>query len=288
MDSTPTLLWEATAKLDWAFALANYAKKLAEGYAQTSLEVEKGNVLSIEPAGEGNMVVTGSTYNLVLRTKPLPIELPLVIGSVIHSLRSSLDTALSTLMTLAKGKDDARTNFPMHLTERELRNSFGSSERKCPDCGKSRPSKGINAPIREHLPDFETLVMETFKPWKDGNPLLWGLGKVDNIHKHRMLMPTFSETSWKGTLEATFPDGAHQVFKDCTWRIGPAQAVTVIEGAISIDFDDPGRCSIKFIFGGVSPFSDLDVFETLKECISLVDGIIKTLETHFKRGESTT
>ena len=64
MDSTPPLLWEATAKLDWAFALANYARKLAEGYAETSLEVEKGNVLSIEPAGEGSMVVGGSSVTV--------------------------------------------------------------------------------------------------------------------------------------------------------------------------------------------------------------------------------
>ena len=131
MQSEP-LLWEATAKLDWALANANYASRLAKGYAETFV-IEKGDVLAIKPAGEGTMVVTGRTYNLILRTQPLPIELPLVIGSVIHSLRSSLDTALSTLMVLATGKEEAQTNFPMHATERELRNSFGSTERKCPD-----------------------------------------------------------------------------------------------------------------------------------------------------------
>ena len=282
------MLWEATAKLDWAFALSNYAKKLAEGYAQTSLEVEKGNVLALEAAGEGTMRVTGSTFNLILHTKPLPIELPLTIGSAIHALRSALDTAVSTLMTLARGKDDSRTNFPMHETERELRNSFGLSERNCPDCGVPRTSKGINSPIREHLPDFETLVMETFKPWKEGNPLLWGLGKVDNINKHRMLLPTFSETAWTGTVEATFASGARHVYDGCTWLVGPAQDVVVIEGASSIELGEPGKFNIKFIFGGSNPFSDLDVFETLQSCIGLVEGVIKTLETHFKRGESNT
>jgi hypothetical protein len=282
------LFWQSWAKMSLARGMLAEANRHATAYAEKAMKLEKANVHYGESAGDGMIRVTAANaYSLTLFTNPMPIEMPLMLGAAIHSMRSALDTAVSTLMTNATGKDDSRTNFPMHQTERELRASFGPGARTCADCGKTRANRGLNADIRDHLPDLETLIMESFRPWKEGNPLLWGLGKMDNINKHKMLLPTFGWTRWTGSFVARYKAGGITAFDQTTWKIGPGESLTLIKEAESIEISDPGKFAVEFVFAGINPFTNLEIFKTLQECVALVDGVIETLETHFKRGEPT-
>jgi hypothetical protein len=47
-------------------------------------------------------------------------------------------------------------------------------------------------------PNLGPLILDCIKPYKTGNYALWALGKVENIDKHKLLIPSIVLTGLNG------------------------------------------------------------------------------------------
>lgn len=170
-------LQQAATKLDWAALHSNQVRDRLGDYVN-------------EGAGF-NLKELDGAYAIEVFAKPLPAAIYLSAETSIHALRSALDTAVSSLIGAARG-DTTRTNFPMHESEEQLRADFCEGKNTCPDCGSERKTRPRQKQIIDHLPELESVLFDTIKPWLGGNDALWLISKLDNIQKHRSLMPILS------------------------------------------------------------------------------------------------
>ena len=271
MEKLRPLLWEAYEKIEWAKFNIGFAKSLVAKYIS-------GGGISLN----ANQDAKTGLHSLDIQSRFLPIQLPLSIGSSLHSLRSALDTSVCKLLCLTTGKLSGQVNFPMHEEEHALRASFETTEQKCPKCGEVRARKGGNAILRAKLPDFEALIFDTFRPWRDGNFNLWALGRADNAHKHRMITPTLGAGSWTGSYEAYFPSGGVDINVMCGFGMPAGSSYPLVTGASRLVVSDGGVFAATIHFGD-EPFIGKPVIETLEQLINMVSAIVDTLEERAQR-----
>lgn len=259
-------LWQAVFKLDWADTMFAHALHLANEFVQNG---DYGFREESDATGE----------RLILHCARLPKELPLAVGSGIHSLRSSLDAAVSALMGGMTGKHAERVNFPFHQTERELRAEFDARVSHCARCGNPRQTKAKLHDLAEHLPEFVDLVFDTFKPWRDGNLALWSLNKLDNFQKHRMLLLAVAVT--RGGVDYYDSSTSFSSFKANEWIIPPGTEVVVAESKQMIVETGERRLAINFTLSKELPYGGEPLFDVLGELYKLVHSVLTTLHAHF-------
>lgn len=263
------ILWQAFVKLQFADQMFSAAVQHFHSYHASGTGFRE------------DFIEATQSYQTVLYADLLPWPIPALIGAGIHSLRSSLDTAISVLIARAGGKPDSRINFPVHGTERDLRESFEPGKTTCPDCKKTRPKKATNHEIRSLLPDLERIIMTEFMPWEDGNYALWALSKIDNIQKHRMLVPVALTAS--GNVDFRSQEGT--IAANNIWQTFAGQSVLIAQSREPLIITNtPGTMS-ELNFPDNIPFRGKPVFEVLTELFKLVNGILVTLQSHFERGE---
>jgi hypothetical protein len=115
------------------------------------------------------------------RVTDIPLEILVIVGDVLHNLRSALDH-LAYQLPLAPGKMRGRTQFPIV----ESAGKYKSKE------------------MRNGLTKFRKDVLEALdelKPYKGGNDLLWSLHSLNIIDKHRLLL-TASVTNTARSMTA--------------------------------------------------------------------------------------
>lgn len=113
-----------------------------------------------------------ATDELVYRVrvrKELPMRITTIIGDAIHNARSALDLLICDLVR-KNGHSVHKSNaFPIATTK-------GEFERAIPSRLRDVPAKAI-------------ALIRRLKPYDGGNPTLWKLSAMDNLHKHEMLLP---------------------------------------------------------------------------------------------------
>ena len=207
----------------------------------------------------------------------LPKVYPLLIGTGIHSLRSSLDTAISTLVQGVSRKE-SRTNFPFHQTEEGLRAEFKSGTTTCGGCKYERVTKPRQKEILQYIPELEELIFEIFKPWEAGNYSLWALNKIDNIQKHRMLILAWTTTSVSfdyNTSEGVFARG-------CQWILHPGSDAIIAESNKRIIYARPPHVEFAPVFPRGIPFAGEPIFEVLTQFYKTTRSILETLYVRFQ------
>jgi hypothetical protein len=272
MTSNLPLLWQAMEKAHSARTLVVVLNKHLDHYlANNGIRVEQ----TVDEA-------TG-LHSLDVVSDALNIEIPIIIGDAMHRLRSALDTAISTLILSVSGKEGVRDNFPMHETELNLRATFKEGKRTCAKCEFEETSKPGNKRILKYIPDLERLLFEDFRPWRDGNFPLWALSKLDNINKHKMIMPVFPKVSWEGgVFQWHSKNGAQGMSYGSSFSMSPGDRISLLQIDGSIDVFEYGKFTVELGLPPEVPLGGKPVFEVLEELIQLVTGIVQTLETHFK------
>jgi len=122
---------------------------------------------------------TGHDFHKFDIVKPIPDDIPLIIGDAIHNLRSALDFVAVEIITKAGGKPsdayfpfrESRESLLAALEERKVSGAFASSY---------------------------TLLVDRIRPYKGGNVFMWSLNRLSNTDKHRLLIPTIAETEING------------------------------------------------------------------------------------------
>jgi hypothetical protein len=118
-----------------------------------------------------------------------PRELPLTMGDTIHNLRAALDYAWSGLVKEYAPERAPYAHFPRH-EERSRLEDLLSKE-----------------PVVTERSDIGDVLLDAIRPYKEGNKYLWGIGKLDNIDKHRLLLTCMGIARF-GRFVATAEDGA--------------------------------------------------------------------------------
>jgi hypothetical protein len=111
----------------------------------------------------------GEVTFFVEEVPELPVSLTLLLGDVIHNLRSKLDHLADALVSAAGGTPDKITSFPIF----ESLNAYQDHSRKRLD--------GVNQYC------FQTI--DNMQPYKGGwGHWAWQLHQLDIIDKHRLLL----------------------------------------------------------------------------------------------------
>lgn len=106
----------------------------------------------------------------VRATREVPIDIAILSGEIIYALRSALDQLTCALASQNGHSDVSSTYFPIAGTKDDY------------------DSKKTKQKVSKLHPEAVS-VINSFKPYRGGNDLLWILNKLGNIDKHQMLIP---------------------------------------------------------------------------------------------------
>jgi hypothetical protein len=98
-------------------------------------------------------------------TRKLPHELSVRVGEIFHNLRSALDQMLAEIVVRVSKRSETSVEFPFGLDFNEFKTALGRQKK---------------------LPTAAIPLIESLRPYKGGDPLLWLLHSANRRDKHRM------------------------------------------------------------------------------------------------------
>jgi hypothetical protein len=129
---------------------------------------------------------TNRTRFILESVPDIPPEIRLLLGDVVHNLRTALDH-LACELVRSTGIAEPKVYFPICETEQIYKAESGGKTIGMPEGAKE--------------------IIDRLCPYGGGNHLLWGLHRLDIIDKHRLLSTTTLKTSsWSVTLDKTARD----------------------------------------------------------------------------------
>lgn len=193
-------------------------------------------------------------------TKEMPCEVPLVIGDVIHNLRSALDLMTCEIVTMAGKEVDRSIEFLIRDDREKLVAAI--ADRKI----KAVPKSIID------------LIVDTIKPYKGGNNALCALNDLDIMDKHKLLIPVTSITALVGV---SMEDNRCNSFHDMTFAVGPGGKLNAIKTDSVMKVTNQGTPAFAVVFAKGQPLEGQPVFPTLHQLSQLVSGIVQTIEKEY-------
>ncbi len=178
----------------------------------------------------------------------VPFDLSVIIGDVIHNIRTSLDLLACDLVRLS-GESDKNVYFPFCDTPNDLMEMI--KKRRLHRAGKD---------VVE--------VMLSLRPYKGGNVALRAIHDLDVDDKHKALIPTFS-IAVTGEEDGLFP-----FYSPITVD---GQLYTVMrEELSSLPIGAEVKTYFALLFPPGTSLGGREMIPTLHELANLADGIIDT------------
>jgi hypothetical protein len=214
--------------------------------------------------------------------KPIGFDLPVVIGEILHNIRSPLDQMLSAVAEMKRGTSDG-VAFPFGKTANIFEHSLAKQK-------KLLPAEAID-------------VIRALKPYKGGDDLLWAINELNRGDKHRpKLIPVLTNSSWQlgfmgvekggevyimgdrrsGHLSVNQADGKPYVSAKNRhpYAEGEVEFVTCAPGT-KFHTDMKPLCQIAF--GKIEVLKTEPVVKVLHQMRDLVESILLTFERRFFR-----
>jgi hypothetical protein len=143
---------------------------------------------------ENGVLVDGVVWKMDKVGVP-PVLLSVLLGELIHCLRSTLDHVMYQLVWIhtKKRSDDRDLYFPIMGSDKDYQD-----RRK-----KMESDDMLSADMLNFL--------DTFQPYKGGNHRLWQLNKLNNIYKHRALVVVATQPATEATALRYFEEQQQQV-----------------------------------------------------------------------------
>jgi hypothetical protein len=205
--------------------------------------------VTVEEDGE-----TGNYLVKVDATAPYPPALPTIIGDAAHNLR----TAIDYIIVEFTGLDPDWISLPV------------GKER-----GEVQASPKYQA-IWRKLPQFADFLLDEIQPYAGGKFKIWELAKLDNIDKHKLLIPI---TKVSTLLRLDIEDDRGNRIGD---TFTPVEEGTVLEipssGTGKIKVNHKGQAGIDICFGHETPFPGAPVIAVLADLSEFVLQAIEALE----------
>jgi hypothetical protein len=194
------------------------------------------------------------TYTIKIDlTSPYPPEIPTIIGDAIHNLRTALDHIVTQFtdpksnwigLPMAEGRSDVKALRSFRF-------------------------------IRERNPYFPAFILDEIQPYAGGKFKLWEIGQLDNIDKHRLLIPTRNVTS---LLNVDIEDEYGNRFRDRHITLDHGRLVGLASGLGCIKIHNKAETAVNILFGDDTPFPGQSIFGTLTYLPQLLLEAIEALE----------
>jgi|APLak6261670063_1056076.scaffolds.fasta_scaffold09838_1 hypothetical protein len=199
----------------------------------------------------------GNEVSLIV-TNTLPTSISLIIGDAFQNLRASLDHMIHQVIAYHNGVGDDRCQFPCADNEIKL------------------------IALKTYKQIIETsnvagmLLIDKIKPYEAANYKLWGLNKLNNIDKHRLLITVAQGTA--AALEGVFSDGQRfgvgfQNIRDVLGQENTIKTNKTIAQITSFRKPVP-----QVFFGKNGFFNDIPVTQVFDEVKSEVLATIESFE----------
>jgi len=187
-------------------------------------------------------------------------DLALMIGDVVHNLRSALDLAWYEVVFNGEGTPTKWTRFPIRDTSEELMGPLTAALKE----------KMISLAVAK-------LILETIKPHSAGNIFLWGLDDLNIRDKHQLLIPVLKLMRFLGIRlenekgKLIYPDQLWFMDASCSIRLREADDMLVT-------IKDKGRATATILFDLGIPFEGEAIIPTLHRISEAVAGTIEAFE----------
>jgi hypothetical protein len=171
MAATPPFR-DAKLKIEWANQHIQQMQKLVAAFFKSDF-----CKLSVQTYAE-----TGENFLRFETTKTLPREASLVIGDIIHHLRSALDYVMWETITMGGNVPTKFISFPVRKTRRQLVDAVNGGDIKLAGA------------------DIIDMIVNVIKPYADegGDTAVWALHRLDITDKHRLLIPVVKVVAVRG------------------------------------------------------------------------------------------
>ncbi|HTC63619.1 MAG TPA: hypothetical protein VK709_12310 [Candidatus Saccharimonadales bacterium] len=188
-------------------------------------------------------------------------EAALIIGDVYHNLRSALDILWFEIVS-STGLQTKWTRFPIADTRQELTRPLGAALEK--------------GQITKTLHDF---VLDTIKPYREGNFRIWAVNEMNIIDKHQLLIPNFPMIAIEGVRIQNDENIIFELpvlFTDSSFRRRLSQINRSVSFGRSPKVSDKGHAAIGYGFDLGNPHQGDPVIPTLNAVTKEVTGAIET------------
>lgn len=205
-------------------------------------------------------------FYFLAKADPIPDDVALVSGDVLHNLRSALDHLAGQLVYAAGNTPDTNTAFPISECAAKYE---AESERK----------------VKLMRPDAIEAISKV-EPYKGGRgEALWRLHKLDNIDKHNLIFTMFANVTAIDALAhlARFIPQL-QPLADAGIVLRPNKSGPLQEGSILWTTIDTGevehdlKFSIEVSFGEPEVCEGEAVLITVKRFADIVDNLLKDFQ----------
>ncbi|MGC1469939.1 MAG: hypothetical protein WA793_11205 [Sphingorhabdus sp.] len=198
----------------------------------------------------------------------MPMTVPLLLGDIVHNLRTALDHAATSIV--GNGQD---VYFPFH---RNLIN-FITAEGQIV-CSKTKL-------IEEAMPELGRFIIDEIKPYEAGNALLWRLTKLDAIDKHKFLLPTVELTSV--TAYDLYDSENENSIGRLNATVGSGDRVNIVSSFGKFEVRGKIEPSFEILFGKDTFFENQPVIETLFNISNAVSETLCRVEEFVTSAKET-
>lgn len=245
-----SLFMGARLKLDWASGHFNTLVAALDQFAQTR---PYKFVVQHHPE------IPSHHYKPYLTSAP-PDSLALILGDVVHNLRSALDHVAFALVKRARVEPHSQLVFPIRSSRKKVIEQIDSGQ------------------LRLLGTDMCQLIIDDIEPYEGGNGAdLYTLHKLDNLDKHRELIPTMQLSRVHGisvrdehgfvTREITLTASSEKLMAAGYYHIGG-----------ELEIVDPGTAVLHLFFNSSDIAHGGEVLSTLDRLCQAVDIVIEKLE----------
>jgi hypothetical protein len=211
---------------------------------------------------------TREPVHYVSKLDDVPKTISPIIGDVLQNLRSALDHLIYQLVAIKFTTPPGHISFPI---------ADNPTQYMSPKFRRKIEAAGQEAVKR----------IDALKPYKGGNDILWRLGKLNNIDKHRLLLTASTRYAFRSMIPADrariahrFPQGDKELLELVRWTslTGPIAMLKVGDllfvGPAGSELDKKMQFKFEVAFDEPQIIECESVIETLQVMFKLVKGII--------------
>lgn len=197
----------------------------------------------------------------VLMTAEIPQETGIIVGDIVHNLRSSLEHVASDLFFYANGSDARqRSKFPMHETDENLFNALERYE------------------IKDKFPNVISAIRDAIRPTRSGNKLVWASGRLWNIDKHRIPIISYAITQIDG-IEAR---GRNENTITASVAVEQGRCFGIVSSDAPLEITNSGDASFSVQFDEIGLFEGDPLVPTLCAMHDAIGEAITIIEQAYE------
>jgi hypothetical protein len=193
-------------------------------------------------------------------TKPIPDCLPLIVGDIVHNLRTAFDH-VATAAYIDQSLNPDKIHFPF----REPPDEFVSN--------KGAVKVFLDA-IEIALPGARDCILNEIQPYKNGKLGVYPLNNLDGIDKHKQLI-LVSHLQFVKNVRLTFENGRIEII-NCWFN--PQEPTTLYRGPGKPTVECDFKAALDIRFDKVLPLGNEPVLPALVQLLNATSKALDLLE----------